>query len=272
VCVAAAAVSGGVLLLTSASVLLDVLGHIRSGAVYRPGLPSAWPLIWVALAGSLYALLAPRRWLALPAAVSVAALLMTRHGFDASWIWGHAYSRLYLTLPLVAAIACVPAFLRRRSIGLVAAPVVVLAWVRFGMPVIAARTTEQLEYRWVRAELERLPPDCRIVHLAFAGKRVLTLPTYVGPARAAVAIDLRRPETLDAALSPATCVYYVHTSLCSTADGRPECEAIERRLALVPLVRASFAGAGEFDTFSHESATVEAIIARIERVDGRSAR
>jgi hypothetical protein len=268
--VAAAAVSGGVLLFTSASVLLDVLGSIRSGTVFRPDPPSFSPLVWIALGAVAYAVLAPRRWLALPAGISIAAMIMTRHAFDASWIWEQSYFRLYLTLPLIAAIACVlPALPRRRWVALAVAPALALAWIRFGLPIISARTTEQLEYRWVREQLGRLPPGCRVVHLAAAGKRVLMLPTYVGQSRAAVAMDLRRPETIEAALSPAACLYYVHSSLCSTADGQPDCEAIERRLTLVPIARAAFAGTREFETFSHDSDTVETMIARVERVDDR---
>jgi hypothetical protein len=196
-------------------------------------------------------------------------MLLTRHAFDASWIWEQSYFRLYLTLPVVAALACVPpAWLRRRWLVVPAAAVLVLAWIRFGWPVIAGRTTDHLEYRWVREQLRRLPPECRVVHLAFAGKRVLMLPTYVGPARTAVAMDLRQPRTIEAALSPAACLYYVHSSLCSTAEGRPECEAIERRLTLVPIARASFAAAREFETFGHDSDTVQTWIARAERVAG----
>jgi hypothetical protein len=60
----------------------------------------------------------------------------------------------------------------------------------------------------------------------------------------------------------------VHSSPCSTADGRPECEAIERGLTLVPIARASFAAAPQFETFSQDTDTVETIIARVERVDG----
>src|SRR5262249_1974206 len=63
---AAAAVSGGVLLFTSASVLLDILGNIRSGTLFKPPLPSSWPLIWIALSAAVYAVFAPRQWLALP--------------------------------------------------------------------------------------------------------------------------------------------------------------------------------------------------------------
>jgi hypothetical protein len=265
----AAAVSGGVLLLTSASVLLDVLANIRTGTVFRPGPPSAWPLVCIALAAAVYAAFAPRRWLALPAGISVAAMVMTRHAFAASWIWEHAYFRLYLTLPLIAAIAWVlPALGRHRWVALAAASMLLLAWIRFGLPIVSARTTEHLEYRWVREQLRRLPPGCRVVHLASAGQRALMLPTYVGRQMSAVAMDLRQPWTIEAAFSPGPCVYYVHSSLCSTTDGRPKCEAIERRLTLVPIARASFAVAPEFETFSHDSDTVETIIERVERVDG----
>lgn len=273
VLVVAAVVSGGVLLLTSAGVLLDVLGNIRTGTVYRPDPPSAWPLVWIALAAVVYAALARRRWLALPAAIAVAAMVMTQQGFAASWIWQQSYFRLYLTLPLLAAIAWVlPAVLRHRSVAVAAASMVVLAWVRFGWPIVSARTLEHLEYRWIRAQLREIPPECRIVHLASAGPRSLMLPTYVGRPRSAVAMDRRQPGTIEAAFSPAPCVYYVHSSLCSTPDGRPECEAIERRLTLVPVAAASFPVGSELETFSHDRDPVETTIARVERVDGRGVR
>src|SRR5204863_7348126 len=134
-----------VLLFTSASVLLDVVGNIRSGAVFRPPLPSTFPLLWIALAAVVYAVVAPRRWLALPAGVSVAAMVMTRHGFDASWIWQQSYFRLYVVPPLIAAIACVPPLLlRERWVRVAAAAVLVLAWMRFALPIVSARTTEHL--------------------------------------------------------------------------------------------------------------------------------
>ena len=69
------------LLLTSASTLLDVLGSIRTGTVYRPEPPSLSPLVWIAVVAAAYAVLAPRPWLALPAAISLAAWGMTRHAF-----------------------------------------------------------------------------------------------------------------------------------------------------------------------------------------------
>ena len=268
--VVAAAVGGGVLLLTSASTLLDVVGNIRTGTVLRPRPPALGPLAWIAAAATVYAVIAPRRWLAVPAGIALAAMVVTRQAFDASPIWEQSYFRLYLTIPLVAAIACVPpALLCRRWVAVAAAALLVLVWLRFGLSIVAARSTEQLEYRWVREQLLRIPPECRVVHVASAGKRVLTLPTYAGGLRPAVAMDLRQPRTIEAAFAPAPCLYYVHTSLCSTADGRPDCDAIERRLTLVAIARASFAAAREFETFSHDRDSVETTIARVDRVDGR---
>lgn len=264
---AAAAISGGVLMCTSGNALLDVLGNIRTGTVFRPPAPSPWPLVWIALPAAVYAVCAPRRWLVVPAGIALAALGLTRHAFDASWIWQQAYFRLYLTLPVIAALACVPpGWLRRRWLAVGSATVILVAWIVAGWPVVAGRTTEHLEYRWVREQLTRLPPECRVVHLAFAGNRVLMLPTYVGPSRTAVAMHARRPRTIDAALAPAPCLYYVHSSLCSTAEGRPECDAIERRLTLVPTARVSFAAARERETFAYDSDTVETMIARVEHV------
>jgi hypothetical protein len=212
--------------------------------------------------------LSPRRRLALPAAICIAAMLMTHPAFDASWIWEQSYFRLYLTLPVIAAVACVPtSFLRPRWVGPAAALLLVLAWIRFGLPIVAARTTEHLEYRWVREQLQQFPSGCRVIHVVAAGKRALTLPTYVRPGTPAVPMDLRQPRTIEAALSPAACVYYVHSSLCSTADGGPECAAIERRLTLVPVARASFAGTRERETFSHDGDPVETTISRVAHVD-----
>jgi hypothetical protein len=43
-------------------------------------LPSLSPLVWTALGAAAYAVLAPRPWLALPAGISLAAMVMTRQG------------------------------------------------------------------------------------------------------------------------------------------------------------------------------------------------
>jgi len=58
----------------------------------------------------------------------------------------------------------------------------------------------------------------------------------------------------------------VRSSLCSTSEGRPECDAIESRLTLVPVARASFVGARGEETFAHDSDFVETAVARVDRI------
>ena len=261
---AAAAVSGGVLLFTSATAVLDVFGNIRAGTVFRPPTPSPWPLVWIALPGLAYAVLAPWRWLAVPAGIAVAAMLLTRQAFDASWIWQQSYFRLYLTLPVLAAVAAIPAaYLSRGSVVGAATLLLGLAWMGFGWPVVADRTPEHREYRLVRDHLERMPPECGVAYLPSAGRRVVRLPTYVGPPRAV--IDARHSDAMAAAVGPGKCLHYVHTSLCSTAEGRSECEAIERRLGLVPIAHAAFGAPRQHETFGYDGDVIETWIARVDR-------
>lgn len=266
VALAAATVSGGVLLCTSATALLDVFGNIRAGTVFRPPSPSPWPLVWIALPALAYAALAPRRWLAVPAGVALAAMLLTRQAFDASWIWQQSYFRIFLTLPLIAAVACVPAgWLRRRGVVVAAALGLAVLWITFAWPVVTARTPDHREYRWMREHLGRMAPECGVAYLPSSQRRVVRLPTYAGPVRAVV--DARRSGDVVAALARSRCVHYVHTSLCSTAEGRPECEDVERRLSLGPIDdRASFVTSREHETFGYDGDAVEVWIARVERV------
>lgn len=269
--VASAAVVGGLMLAGSAGVLLDVLGNIRNGTLLRPPVPgSLWPLAWIAVGAAAYAVIAPRRWLALTAAPALAVLLMTRHAYWESWIWQQSYDRLYLILPMIAAVGAIPSRLWQwRSLVAAACVAIAVVWIRFGLPIILGRTTDHLEYRWVREQLRQVPAECRVIYLASVPQRHLVLPTYVRPSTApVVAMDVRQPHTIDEAVSAAPCVYYVHTSLCSSPEGRLACEAIESRLALVPLSRAGFPARPSRDFIPYDRDTVETIIARVERVSG----
>lgn len=264
---AATAVSGGVLLSSSASVLLDVLGNIRTGTIFRPDPPSPWPLCAIAVGTLVYSVATRRGGLALAAGVAIAAMVTTRQAFAASWIWEQAFFRLYLPLPLLAVLAWIgPPLLHRRWIVVAATALVLVAWVRFGLPNVAVRSIEQLEYRWVREQIGRLPADCRLVYIGSAYKRFLALPIYVAPRRETVAMDLGRGATVAAALAPAPCLVYLRTSLCSTTEGRPDCDEIERRLTLAPIARASFPASGEFEGFPHDRDPVDVAIARVEHV------
>ena len=267
--------AAGVLCITSAGVLLDVLGNIRSGTLMQLTPPlSLWPLTWIAAAAIVYAIVAPQRGLAVPAGLCAAALIMTRHGYAQSWVWQQSYDRLYLTLPLIAAVAAIPAAAWRRTwIVVPAALLLALAWIRLGLPVVAARTTDHLEYRWLRHQLAALPPQCRVIYLASADKRGIALPTYVGtPPRSAVAMLPREPHTIEAALAPAACRYYVRTSLCASEQGRPACAAIEQRLSLEPLAQASFPALPSSPFFAYDRDPVETVIARAEVIASDASR
>jgi hypothetical protein len=65
---------------------------------------------------------------------------------------------------------------------------------------------------------------------------------------------------------PLSSLYYVRTSLCSSAEGRPACEAIESRMELVPVSRASFPARPSSPLLAYDSDPVETVIARVESV------
>jgi len=256
----------GMLMATSAGGLLDVYGNIRSGTLMlTPARPAWGPLLAVAVVVAAYLLWVPRRWLAIAAAASLAALLLTRQGYAQSWIWQQCYDRLYLTLPIIALVGAVPQqWLGRAAIGLGA-----LAWLYFGLPIITARTTDHDEYRWLREQLTRVPASCRVIYVSSAARRGIVLPAYVRPSSAAaVAMHPHEPHTIEEGLAPAACLYYVRTSLCASADGRPACAGLEDRLALAPIARESFPARPSSTFLEYDQDPVEVVLARVEQVDG----
>jgi hypothetical protein len=267
-----ALLSALVVALTSAALLLGVAEHIAVGDVFQPTfdwLPRQAPYVAVPLAVVL-ALLPRARWLAIVAAANAVVWLVTRGNYFQSPIWMQAHERLYLTLPILAIASCVPpAWLAPRVVRLAAlvAPLAVL--VAWAPRVLAGRTTQHLEYRWTRAWLSALPAECRTIHVAFAGRRNLFLPTYVAsprPQSAFVLIDSNHPTDVRQAIGPRRCTYYVHTSLCSTGDGRPVCAEVERSLDLEPVARASFPAIADNGRTDYDTDPVETVISRVVHV------
>jgi hypothetical protein len=264
--IASAAMIGGGVLLGSGAAVWEVLGHIRGGMLMRPSAPpSLLALLWVGGAAALYTVAVRRRGrIALPAALALAAWLLTRHAYAQSWIWQQSYDRLYLTLPLIAALAIVPTGLLRPRWARVAIGLAIVAtWVGVGLPIVRQRTTDQLEYAWVRRQLAPLPEPCRVIYVGVAGARGVHLPTYAGPpARPAVAIDPHRPASLAAALTPAECLYYVRSSLCASTEGAPECAAVEQRLTLEPVAETAVAAVPSVRFLSYDRDPVPLLLAR----------
>jgi hypothetical protein len=265
-CLASGVVIGGMLVATSGGVLLNVFGNVRSGTLmYPPSTPPYGNLIYLAAAVAAYAFLVRRPWFAVAAGVPLAAMFMTSAWYGQSWIWQQCYDRLYLTVPLIAVVAALAGLLRQRWFAVTLALVAAFMWFSFARPLIGERTTEHLEYHWLREQLARLPAECRIIHVAGAGNRGVALPTYVR-LQAAEAVEIRAGEeyTLAQALAPASCIYYVRTSLCSTPEGRNACAQVENRLRLERVARAVFPAwpssrHAPYDTDSVETSIAHAV-------------
>jgi hypothetical protein len=60
----------------------------------------------------------------------------------------------------------------------------------------------------------------------------------------------------------------VRTSVCESADGRRPCDALERRLELQVVERASFPARPSSVMLSYDRDPVDSFVARVKRVDG----
>jgi len=59
------------------------------------------------------------------------------------------------------------------------------------------------------------------------------------------------------------CTYYLHTSLCSTGEGRRACDEVERSLALEPVARASFTAVADSTWSDLGTDPVETVVSRV---------
>ena len=238
---------GGLMLATSGDALLDVLANVRAGTLIQPSAPISWrPLAVASGAAVVYAVFTRRPWLALAAFAALAGMLTTRHVYGQSWIWQQAYDRLFLTVPVVAGAALAAPVLSDRWLAGLFAVAVGFVWFRFALPIAQERTTDHLEYRWLRGVLRGIPAECRVVHLAWVANRGVEIPTYVRP-RAAPSVEMheREPHTIEAGLAPAPCLYYVRTSVCAECR-RPAAVRCPREAPRARRRRAGFvSGAAE---------------------------
>lgn len=261
----------GMQIASSSSVLLDVLGNIRSGVLMlSPVRPSLWPVVATLIAAGVYCRIAPHPHIAWMAAAAFVGLLLSRHGYGQSILWQQCYDRLYLSWPVLGVAALVPnAVLQRRWLWVPGLALIALLWLLWGWPVVRSRTTDHEEYRWVREQLATVPTQCRVIYLSSVEKRGIALPAYVRPAGAStVAMHPHEPRTLDDALAPAPCLYYVHTSICASRDGRPLCDAIEMRMGLEVRSRVLLAARPSSPFLEYDSDPLEIFVARVHHIDG----
>ena len=266
---AALAICGTTVALTSAPQLLHVYESMRGGETFAA--TWTWPhsglTIGLLSVGVLVAVARPR-WLLVPGALVVLALACTRHNYAQSLLWEASFDRLYLVALLVGAAALIPAVLARsRALVPAAATILVAVLALRGPTLLQGRTTDDREYQWARLWLRELPPSCGVAYVAFAGKRNLFLPTYDAspslPAEAIARLDGREAIDVKLALGAARCTYYVRTSLCTSVEGRPVCDAVERQLVLEPIARASFSAFPSNVWLPYDRDTVDSVVSRV---------
>jgi hypothetical protein len=267
----ALALCGSAVLLTSAPQILHAYETMQSGETMAG--TWVWPHrdAWdvTVVAGGCLLLARPRGPIVL-AALSLVALACTRHNYAQSALWQASYDRLYLAPLLLGACSLVPPRLAHARLFAPLATASLLALFAWRAPrLLAGRTTDHQEYYWARGELAALPPSCRVAYVAFADIRNLFLPTYVvSPPLAPSSIarlDGRAPIDAREAIGSLGCTYYVHSSLCSSRQGRPVCDDVERQLVLEPVARASFNALPSNDGLPYDRPVVESAVSRVVR-------
>jgi hypothetical protein len=261
IALAGSALVGSVVFATSGAWIAHVRELVTSAGPLVEGPALRDPLdatLWVGrvllVAVFLIALSRPRN-LAVAAIPFAIAMVLTRVIYGQSDLWQAGYDRMFLGLPILAMTAAIPERVaelrpRWRVALLVAAATIPIA---VGWPVLQERTTEEREHAWLRRRFAALDPGCTLAHVERSDRRVVDLPDYAvppappGTARgaAARARPVRSPDDLALLASPGRCLVWVHSSICTSAEARTTCEAIEHGardagLHLEPIARTRF--------------------------------
>jgi hypothetical protein len=244
VAASALAVGGGVVLLDG-HVVANVLGSLASGDLYRPTwqVSGGAAVLGAAALGVLAVSPSTRGFLPV-AAAHLAVWALTRDDFGQTPLRQASYDRLHLLIPLLALFASVPARWAARREALWVSGACLALLVATQVVIIAApRDTAHHERLKLRAFIHDLAEGCRVVHVAFAGRHGVFLPTYAATDRSPgrfIRLDGRRAMDVAAAVGDPECLFYVRTSLCATAPGRTACAEAEQQLDLEPVSSWSF--------------------------------
>lgn len=201
-------------------------------------------------------------WLPLLGAASLLAMAVVEAAFQRHPFQAMFYARLCWPGVLLGAAALLPQRLQGigwgAAAGLVAAAVLQIP----ALPYLAERTTEQQEYAFLQEVLPAMPATCTLAAVGRAGKRVWDLPAYLAPS--GNAREIAGEADLRAALGAAECVVYVHSSLCSSAEGRALCDSAERQAPLQRVASRSFAAAPSDLALPYDRPSVEVVVYRAE--------
>ncbi len=227
------------------AVMRGSLGAQWGGAASQ-GSRTVWIALWLALPWAV-AVITPARFVrwSVPVAIMVAAARADAHtnlfGPHSTIAPAEAWRMLFRAVSLAGALGLVARLeshaarrTRRASIAL-AAIVLVLGTIRIASVWRheTALPTDAQETAAFASLLQSLPPDARVHYLASAARHVQRLPLYqrCGPP-SAIPFPLSPQDRSRSVLAGD---YWFRTSLCSTAAGRPVCDAIERTLVLRPI-------------------------------------
>ena len=189
------------------------------------------------------------------------------------WI-AAAYGWLYAPAPIAAGAALVRelsgvAGSRERLVRAAAAGAVLvssISWYAVRFADLTRLPTDAREALAVRRWRAHLPRGAVVAHLARAGRQIVELPLYE---RYHLRISADRPPVdLTAAGSD---VFYLRSSLCTSARGREMCEAVEAAYQLEPVRRAVFPAVPSMDGLEYDRDEVEIVLYRVrDRRSGSS--
>jgi hypothetical protein len=197
---------------------------------------TAAALAWVARGGPKAAL-----WVCPVALVHLLVVVITRTSYGQLELWRASYDRLYTPMMMLALASLWP---RRRGAwwSVFTALGVAGATLMTGLlyaPEIGQRTTEQLEYSFVREQLAALEGPCSLLYVNEVNRgRMVAQPEYAlrdPEGSSALPVTLPEGELPQTIPVVGECVVYVHSSLCTSPEGRPRCAAVERSLGLDEL-------------------------------------
>ncbi len=197
-------------------------------------------------------------------AAAIATDIITPSGAIAVISW--AFFALHLPVILAVAAAVLSDLPRARWQAAALGVALAVAGVIFAAKCYAPSVERPTDARELTALLswrERLPAGSTVTALTRAGRHVLAFPLYpsIDPEGRQLT-QLRVPDASPQTLSGAR-MYWYRSSLCSTADGRAYCDAIERGLSLEPVATAVFPAIWSLNHVPYDARSVSVGLYRI---------
>jgi hypothetical protein len=123
---------------------------------------------------------------------------------------------------------------------------------------LATLPTDAQELSWALAWERSLPPHAVVEWVARAGLRTLYLPLHRDSATPA-------PRMLDGTADDRLegDVFYYRSSLCSTTEGAPSCDAFERTHTLTPVYRRTFPAIASLPWLPLPEPAIEVVLYRV---------